>query len=57
MRAVLDGKVTPDDPDDVTIHPHPGHEHLQDAPARPAIERREALTTNGASEGTVNHHA
>ncbi len=30
MRAVLDGKITPDDPDDVTVHPHPGHEHLTD---------------------------
>jgi aerobic C4-dicarboxylate transport protein len=53
MRAVLDGKITPDDPDDVTVHPHPGREHLTAVSAPGAMDAPAALTTSMSAKGTV----
>jgi aerobic C4-dicarboxylate transport protein len=57
MRAVLDGKITPDDPDDVTVHPHPGHEHLADTSAPVAIDAPGALTTSISANGIASRQA
>ena len=57
MRAVLDGKITPDDPDDVTVHPHPGHEHLTDTSASVAIDAPGTLATSISAKASVNGHA
>ena len=57
MRAVLDGKITPDDPDYVSIHPHPGHEHLTDTSSAPiTMDSPAGLVTSISAKERMNHH-
>ncbi|WP_235916040.1 C4-dicarboxylate transporter DctA [Antrihabitans cavernicola] len=57
MRAVLDGKITPDDPDDVAAHPHPGGEQHGDAMDSVAIKPAPAaLPTTSTTEQVASQN-